>query len=144
MERQVRDRFEFSASAAEERRIRVTAIDHAAIKTARLRETIAFFVDVLGLRVGPRPAFDFPGVWLYAGDKDVVHLVETEQDKLPSPAASINHFALRVADFDAALARLEQLGVAFETDVTPGGELRQAYVTDPNGVRVELNAPGRG
>lgn len=122
--------------------MRVLDIDHAAIKTARLAETQAFFVEVLGLRVGPRPAFDFAGAWLYAGDKDVVHLVETEHDKLPSPAASINHFALRVANFDAALARLRALAVPFELDVTPGGELRQVYVTDPNGVRVELNAPG--
>jgi catechol 2,3-dioxygenase-like lactoylglutathione lyase family enzyme len=124
--------------------MRVLDIDHAAIKTARLAETQAFFVEVLGLRVGPRPAFDFAGAWLYAGDKDVVHLVETDHDKLPSPAASINHFALRVANFDAALARLRALAVPFELDVTPGGELRQIYVTDPNGVRVELNAPGPG
>ena len=121
----------------------VLGIDHAAIKTARLAETQAFFVEVLGLRVGPRPAFDFAGAWLYAGDKDVVHLVETEHDKLPSPAASINHFALRVADFEAALERLRDLGVPYQMDTTPGGELRQIYVTAPNGVRVELNAPGR-
>jgi catechol 2,3-dioxygenase-like lactoylglutathione lyase family enzyme len=122
----------------------VLDIDHAAIKTTRLEETLTFFVEVLGLRVGPRPNFKFNGAWLYADDKDVVHLVETEHDKLPSPAASINHFALRVADFDAALVRLRNLGVPFETDTTPGGELRQVYVTDPNGVRVELNAPGAG
>ena len=121
--------------------MRVLDIDHAAIKTARLAETRAFFVEVLGLRVGPRPAFDFAGTWLYAGDKDVVHLVEAEHDKLPSPAASINHFALRVADFDKALERLRDLGVPYEMDTTPGRELRQIYVTDPNGVRVELNAP---
>jgi catechol 2,3-dioxygenase-like lactoylglutathione lyase family enzyme len=122
----------------------VLDIDHAAIKTTRLAETQAFFVAVLGLRVGPRPAFDVAGAWLYAGDKDVVHLVETDHDKLPSPAASIHHFALRVADFEAALARLRDRSVPYETDTTPGGELRQIYVTDPNGVRVELNAPGQG
>ena len=121
--------------------MRVLAIDHAAIKTARLAETQDFFVEVLGLRGGPRPTFDFAGAWLYAGDKDVVHLVETEHDKLPSPAASINHFALRVADFDKALEKLRDLGIPYEADTTPGAELRQIYVTDPNGVRVELNAP---
>ena len=109
----------------------VLGIDHAAIKTARLADTQAFFVEVLGLRVGARPAFDFAGAWLYAGDKDVVHLVETEHDKLPSPAASINHFALRVADFEAALARLRDRGVPYQMDTTPGGELRQIYVTAP-------------
>jgi len=122
--------------------MRVLDIDHAAIKTARLEETQAFLVKVLGLQVGPRPAFTFKGAWLNAGDKDVLHLVETEYDQLPSPAASINHFALRVADFDAALVRPRDLNVPFETDTTPGGELRQVYVSDPNGVRVELNALG--
>jgi catechol 2,3-dioxygenase-like lactoylglutathione lyase family enzyme len=123
--------------------MRVLDIDHAAIKMARLAETRAFFVEVLGPKVGRRPAFDLAGAWLYAGDKDVVHLVDTEHDKLPSPAASINHFALRGADFDKALERTRELGVPYEADTTPGGDLRQIYVTDPNGVRVELNAPGQ-
>jgi hypothetical protein len=36
------------------------------------------------------------------------------------------------------LARLRALGAPFETDTTPGGELRQAYVIDPNGVGIEF------
>src|SRR4051812_43185306 len=124
--------------------MRVCDLDHAAIKTWRLEQTRAFFVEVLGLKVGPRPDFAFRGYWLYAGDRDVVHLVETEAPKAPSAVASINHFALRVADFDAALAHLTARGVPFETEETPGGELRQLYLTDPNGVRIELNAPGGG
>jgi catechol 2,3-dioxygenase-like lactoylglutathione lyase family enzyme len=122
--------------------MRVLGVDHAAIETWKLEQTRAFFVEVLGLKLGPRPAFRFRGYGLYAGDRDVVHLVETEQPKVPSSAASINHFALRVADFDAAVAHLTARGVQFETDETLGGELRQLYLTDPNGVRIELNAPG--
>ena len=122
--------------------MRVLGVDHAAIKTWKLDQTRAFFVEVLGLKVGARPAFAFRGYWLYAGDQDVVHLVETEAPKVPSPAAVINHVALRVADFDAAVAHLTARGVPFETEETPGGELRQLYLTDPNGVRIELNAPG--
>ncbi len=122
--------------------IPVRRLDHVAIKTARLEQSRDFYVRVIGLCVGPRPAFDFPGLWLYAGGHDLVHLVETAQDKGGSQTSSLNHFALRIADFDAERARLDALGVAYETEVTPGGALRQIYVTDPNGVRVELNAPG--
>lgn len=122
--------------------MRVLGVDHAAIKTWRLEQTRAFFVEVLGLKVGPRPAFAVRGYWLYAGDKDVLHLVETEAPKAPSAVAAIHHVALRVADFDAALAHLTARGVPFELDETPGGELRQCCLTDPNGVRIELNAPG--
>jgi catechol 2,3-dioxygenase-like lactoylglutathione lyase family enzyme len=121
----------------------VLKLDHAAINTDRLEETRTFFEEVLGLRAGPRPAFKFPGYWLYAGDRDVVHLVETEAARTPSKAATINHFALRVADIEAAAADLQRRGVPFEREDTPGGELCQLYLTDPNGVRIELNAPGR-
>jgi catechol 2,3-dioxygenase-like lactoylglutathione lyase family enzyme len=122
--------------------MQIETLDHAAIKTTRLEETRAFFVDVLGLTVGPRPAFDFKGYWLYAGGRDIVHLVETAQPKAPTSVAAINHVALRVSDFKTAKAELIDRGICFQTGNTPGGELRQIYVIDPNGVRIELNAPG--
>ena len=34
-----------------------------------------FYVDVVGLSVGWRPPFDFPGYWLYLGEQAVLHLV---------------------------------------------------------------------
>ena len=56
----------------------ITGLDHINIRTADLAGTKAFFMDVLGLSEGWRPAFPFPGAWLYAGEKDVVHLVTIE------------------------------------------------------------------
>ncbi|WP_293380343.1 VOC family protein [Phenylobacterium sp.] len=73
----------------------------------------------------------------------MVHLVQTDAAKAHSKVASINHFALRVADIDEAADALTARGVAFEQEDTPGGELRQLYITDPNGVRIELNAAGQ-
>lgn len=124
--------------------MQVRKVDHAAIKTARLAETEAFFVEVLGLAVGPRPRFDFNGTWLYAGGEDLVHLVEVDDALAASKAAALNHFALRVVDYEQTVRHLQEQGVPFDAETTPGGELRQLYVTDPNGVRIELNAPGPG
>lgn len=36
-------------------------LDHYSIRTLQLEETRDFYVDVLGLSVGDRPDFDFPG-----------------------------------------------------------------------------------
>jgi catechol 2,3-dioxygenase-like lactoylglutathione lyase family enzyme len=124
--------------------MKVLGIDHATIKTAKLDETRAFFEDVLGLKVGATPDFDMPVCWLYAGGRDVVHLIGAGTPQAPSSQASINHFALRIADYDQAIATLNAKGVPFETETTPGGELKQIYITDPNGVRIELNCPGPG
>jgi catechol 2,3-dioxygenase-like lactoylglutathione lyase family enzyme len=123
--------------------MQVLGIDHATIKTPKFEATRAFFEQVLGLKQGPTPAFKMRVCWLYAGGHDVVHLIEADEAQTPSEAASINHFALRIADYDQAVADLKAKGVAITTAATPGNELKQIYLTDPNGVRIELNCPGR-
>ena len=52
-------------------------IDHVTIATDDLDGIVAFYRDVLGLEVGPRPAFPFAGAWLYAGGRPIVHLLRS-------------------------------------------------------------------
>ena len=47
-------------------------LDHATLRTHDLEGTRSFFEKVLGLETGYRPAFSFPGYWLYAGGEPVV------------------------------------------------------------------------
>ncbi len=113
----------------------ILGLDHANIFTDKLAETRAFFLK-LGLTDGPRPPFvGFDGAWLYAGDAPIMHLVEGPAR--PAQGA-IDHISLAVADFDAALARLEAAGVPYRAMDIPGGFGRQAFVKDPNGVTIEL------
>src|SRR4051795_8814183 len=49
-------------------------IDHVTIATDDLETTVAFYRDVLGLVIGPRPAFPFARAWLYADGRPIVHL----------------------------------------------------------------------
>ena len=44
-----------------------TAMNHFTILTDDVPGTVRFYREFLGLREGPRPPFDFPGAWLYAG-----------------------------------------------------------------------------
>ena len=50
-------------------------LDHYSIRTTDLDTTRDFYVEVLGLSEGYRPTFDFPGHWLYCGERAVVHLI---------------------------------------------------------------------
>ena len=52
------------------------SLDHCAIRTTRLEETRRFYVEALGLEVGPRPPLSLPGYWLYAGGRPIVHLMQ--------------------------------------------------------------------
>ena len=71
----------------------IVDLDHVNIRTTQLAKTTAFFTEVLGLVVGWRPDFPFGGAWLYAGEKDVVHLVEVAKAHVPSEGSSLDHFA---------------------------------------------------
>jgi catechol 2,3-dioxygenase-like lactoylglutathione lyase family enzyme len=120
----------------------INGLDHINIRTSDLAATRAFLVDVLGLVEGWRPPFPFPGAWLYAGDKDVVHLVEVETPAADSAGSSLDHFAFDISDYDDALARVEKTGLKFRAVETPGTTVKQIFVRDPNGVTIELNWKG--
>lgn len=114
----------------------VAGLNHANISTVKLAETVAFFTEVLGLEVGPRPDFGFPGAWLYCGGQAVIHLVQREKARTPDGA--LDHVSFTTPDFDAAMRRLDQLGVPYRASDIPSGFGRQLFVQDPNGVTIEL------
>jgi catechol 2,3-dioxygenase-like lactoylglutathione lyase family enzyme len=130
----------------EERRVAMTSataciLDHFNIRTRRLDETVRFYRDVLGLTLGPRPNFNFPGAWMYSDGRAVVHLVDiasTDEPQKPDSGA-VHHVAFASRGFAAMERHLTAVGVPFQTVQVPGGELWQIFVTDPNGVMLELN-----
>jgi catechol 2,3-dioxygenase-like lactoylglutathione lyase family enzyme len=117
----------------------VQGLDHINISTASLAETRDFFVDVLGMEVGWRPAFEFPGAWLYADGKDLVHLVEVKEKPAPSRGSALDHFAFAIDDYDAVKARLDARGVRYRETAAPNAPIRQFFIVDLNGVTIELN-----
>ena len=55
-------------------------LDHYSIRTLDVEASRRFYTEVMGFEVGFRPAFDFPGLWLYNGARypqsfGVVHIV---------------------------------------------------------------------
>ena len=114
-------------------------LDHINIRTTDLPKTQAFFTEVLGLTVGWRPDFDFPGTWLYAGKKDVVHLVGVKREHSPSQGSSLDHFAFTIDDFEDARRRLDAAGIEYRETAAPNGGIRQFFLTEGNGVTIELN-----
>ena len=51
----------------------ITTLDHYTINTLDLDATIRFYVEVMGFENGERPAFSFPGAWLYCEGQPIVH-----------------------------------------------------------------------
>ncbi len=117
----------------------ILGLDHVNIRTTDLVRTRAFFTEVLGLSVGWRPDFAFGGAWLYAGGRDVVHLVEVSRAGAATKGSSLDHFAFAIDDYEDAARKLDAAGMAYEASVAPNGGIRQLFVTELNGVTIELN-----
>jgi catechol 2,3-dioxygenase-like lactoylglutathione lyase family enzyme len=122
------------------------ALDHYTIQCADMVATRDFYCDVLGLVDGFRPNLGFPGFWLYAGDRPVVHLLghdnalpENRGTKPGPDTNGLDHIAFRGSDPHVTIVRLKQHGIAFRESLIPDIQLHQVFVRDPNGVMVEMN-----
>lgn len=136
----------------------VSGLNHVTLccSPGQLATVQDFYEAVLGLKTGPRPSFDFPGAWLYAGQQPIVHLAAV----LPEPFAgtdstsgapavlpgavpstgAIDHIALRaIATVDEVRTLLRAHDVSFTEAPVPGFPLYQVFCHDPLGVKIELN-----
>ena len=118
------------------------SLDHWNVYCKDLKATVRFYERYVGLKDGDRPPFNFPGAWLYAGEKDVVHLIEVAKPQAPSDGSALDHFAFDIADYDEALRRVTATGLKFYELAGPGTSVKQIFVTETNGVSVELNWKG--
>ena len=121
-----------------------TAVNHFTILTDDLPATLDFYAEYLGLRPGPRPAFTFPGAWLYAeGSPDaILHIVAGRERSRLVPGV-IDHMAFSASGLIAALDRLKAKSIAHELRRLPGDfRTWQLFFHDPNGAKVELDFDG--
>ena len=121
--------------------IEIENIDHVNVESDDVERSAKFYREVIGLTEGPRPEFDRPGYWMYAGDKPVVHIIRTMPGNkmlTGSKDASISHFALQIKDYDATQKHLEKLNIKYDTNDVPDTKIRQLFIEDPEGVLIEL------
>jgi catechol 2,3-dioxygenase-like lactoylglutathione lyase family enzyme len=112
-------------------------LDHVTVNCAELARSRAFYAEVLGMEDGRRPPFPFPGAWLYVGDRPVVHLVGDAASG--TDTGSLDHVAFQAEDFEATKERFASLGIDFQENLVPGARVRQLFLHDPDGLKIELN-----
>jgi catechol 2,3-dioxygenase-like lactoylglutathione lyase family enzyme len=110
----------------------IADIHHVSINVADVVRAEAFYTEILGLEILPRPDFPFPGRWLDAGAGRQVHLIQTEH--IPTDVGQ--HFAFRATDLDQLCAHLAEHSVKV-SGPKPVGAGRQAFFHDPDGNRLE-------
>ena len=138
----------------------LTKLSHYSVRTPDLEATRKFYTEVLGFTVGPRPPFNFPGLWLYNGSHDsydnaIVHIIGIDPgnpqglndylgDRDPESlngTGALDHIAFTATDLKKMLQQLKQKKVPHRERSVPDLNLHQVFFDDPSGVVIELNYP---
>lgn len=120
----------------------IKGIAHVCFTVADLDTAMEFYCDALGLG----HAFDFVnddgerfGVYLKAGRRTFVELFEGEVPE-DAKCPSYRHFCLEVDDIESTVAELRERGVEVSDPHYGDDNSWQAWITDPDGNRIELHA----
>jgi catechol 2,3-dioxygenase-like lactoylglutathione lyase family enzyme len=135
-------------------------LDHYSIRTLNIEASRRFYTEVMGFEVGFRPAFDFPGLWLYNGVRHpesygVVHIIGVDPanpeglkqylgDRDLSTlngTGTVDHMAFTATGLADMRERLKRAAVAYRERTVPDLNLHQVFFEDPSQVTIELNYP---
>lgn len=137
----------------------VSKLAHFSVRTASIEASRRFYTEILGFKVGYRPPFNFPGLWLYLGGDEaefgVVHIIGIDEsdpqglaqylgDKASASlhgSAAVDHLAFLATDLRTMRMRLDGAALPYRERTVPGLGLHQVFVEDPSGITIELNFP---
>ena len=114
-------------------RLSIVHLDHCSVLITNVERSRRFYGELLGLREIAKPhTFDFVVIWYDLGNQHLHLLLKEQPDSL-----SARHFALRVADIQAARAHFAAHQVPMqETTRIPGAD--RFFIHDPDGNRIEI------
>lgn len=117
----------------------IQSITHVSLLVADTMKALAFYRDVLGLRMcNERPDLGFPGAWLWVGAQQI-HLLELPNpdpvEGRPQHGGRDRHVAFHVADLSMLTAALDAANVTY-TQSRSGR--RALFCRDPDGNGLEF------
>ncbi len=120
-------------------------LEYTGIRVRDLARSVRFYTEGLGLRVGPTGRMAAGGVWQEL--KDPASGAELELNYYPGEVPyregdELDHLGFRVNDLDGTIARLVSLGARVRIPPFTEGNERLAFLSDPDGVWVELYERG--
>lgn len=120
-------------------------IDHINIRTDELDRACAFYQRLLQLERTAPPGLDPEYyAWLRNGDgQPIIHIASpAEEGTNVDPAqgtGSLHHVAFACSDYAIWRERMDAMDLEVEVNDFPAARLRQLFVLDPDGIRLEFN-----
>lgn len=119
----------------------ITGLAHVNFRVSDLERSLRFYRDALGLT----PAFYYTredgtpsGLYLFVGRRTFIELFEGEVGE-PAEKPSFRHICLEVDDIESMAQTLRERGVEVSEIKLGRDQSYQAWITDPDGNRIELH-----
>jgi glyoxylase I family protein len=122
--------------------ITVNTLHHVAVCVTDLTRSKRFYREVLGLQEMERPQLSVEGAWYMLANGQLHLIVHPPNRTLRGTTvidAADGHLALRISDYEGALAHLRQHGIEVLDRPHNPTPWKQIYFTDPDGNVIELN-----
>ncbi len=117
----------------------ITGIAHNCYRVENLEASVAFYSGKLGMK----EVFDFKdeqgkrfGLYLHVGGRNFIELFEGKQ---PGQGGSYQHICLEVDEINDTVSDLRKGGVECSDPKLGNDQSWQAWITDPDGNRIELH-----
>ena len=121
--------------------MQIGPLDHVNVRTSNLEEMVAWYSERLGMQVGKRPNFPFPGAWMYTGDNAAVHLIGVDDAPSKPEDLQLEHFAFRASGFASLKSRLDAAGERYDVNPVPDAGIVQINCWDPDGNHIHVDFP---
>jgi catechol 2,3-dioxygenase-like lactoylglutathione lyase family enzyme len=122
-------------------------LEYTGIRVRDLARARLFYCEGLGLTFVKAGRMAAGGQWEELKDPENGALLELNfyPDQPPyREGDELDHLAFRVDDVDETIARLERMGARLRIPPFVEGSTRLAFVSDPDGIWIELEAPASG
>ena len=120
----------------------INAIDHYNLRSdEKMIETLKdFYINIVGLKLGHRPPFKSKGYWLYAKEKDLLHLSSSKDNvkNLTNVNSTLDHISFSASDKVFFIGLLERNNIIFKERYIPKINIEQLFFKDPAGNGIEL------
>ena len=120
----------------------INGIDHYNLRSdEKMIETLKdFYINIVRLKLGYRPPFKSKGYWLYAKEKDVLHLSSSKDNikNLINIDSTLDHVSFSANDKSFLMETLEKNNIVFKERHIPEINIDQLFFKDPAGNGIEL------
>ena len=121
--------------------LNVKGLDHVNFNVKDLNETVNWYQDLFGFEVKEEGFGSTGNPYKIIGKPGAIYMALYENNEGISDKNSLNHIGFNLDNFDESIKVLKDKGIALGYGgVIDYPESRSAYITDPNGLEIELSS----